>query len=275
MFRIVLAALALFCFAAPAGGQAPSAPAATAAAKPAVQRLPAKTEALAKSPGPPESGRCQLGIIPIVGILFQVQKIGFTIFGNEYHRVRVDDWAFDDLVVSRVRTAAPGQGVRRILFARDELARHRKSGSLFRNINAELKDFVQHVSAGANCERYIVVHLHNSEIFNSYEVAHGMGIINVASPIQRRTYLFALSYIRIYDGQTFEILKQGAASTGDEPLVSFLLRTTPFRGPKQELDEAAFPTNPADAATNPTFREGVRALLKASLDKTLPALLAQ
>jgi hypothetical protein len=35
-----------------------------------------------------------------------------------------------------------------------------------------------------------------------------------------------------------------------------------------------FPDRPADAAANPVLRDGVRSMLTASLDKTLPALLA-
>jgi hypothetical protein len=274
MFRIVPVAFALFCLTSSAGALAPSAPRMTAPSKLAIQRPSTNSQALTRSPRPLESGHCQLGVIPIVGIVFHVQKIGFMVFGNEDHRVRVDDWAFDDLVAARVRAAARGQTVRRIRFAREELARHAHKGAPFRNFDAELKDFIRYVAAGSNCDRYVVVHLSSSRVFDSYDRADGMGIINVPSPIQRRTYLFALTYIRIYDGHSFDILKEGAASLGDEPRITFTLGTTPFRGPKREIAEDAFPARPADAAANRDFRDGARALLKASLDKTLPALLA-
>jgi hypothetical protein len=277
MVRSFAVAVVLSCLAASAGAQTESAPgiAATPAIGPAGNKLPPKNEASAKPPVAADSRRCQLGVIPIAGNQFAVQKVGFGIFGNEYTRVRVDNWGFDDLVVARVRAAAPGNAVRRILYDKKELQRGKQTGSLFRDINSEIKDFARDVSAGANCERYIVVHLDNSKVFDSPKWVHGMSIVNVGSPIKRRNYLFALTYIRIYDGQSFEIIKQGAASTGDEPLTSYLLRLTPFRGPKRELDEASFPATPAQAVTDPVLREGVRALLATSLDKTLLAMLRQ
>jgi len=114
------------------------------------------------------------------------------------------------------------------------------------------------------------VQLHSSRIMKTSEFVHGMGIVNVGAPITRHNFLFAITYIRIYDGRSFEIIKQGATSAGDGPLMSQFM---PFQGPKQELDEASFPATPTEAATNATFRRRVRALLKASLDNTLPAML--
>jgi hypothetical protein len=182
----------------------------------------------------------------------------------------VSDWGFDDLVAARVRAAAPHFAVRRIIFAREELARHK---SPFSSFNVELKNFVRDVSAGANCERYVVVHLEGSKVFDSPESVFGLGIVNVPSPFQRRNFLFAITNIRIYDGQSFEVIRQDLASTGEESLVSNVLRFTPFRGPKRELDDASFPVAPLQATSSRVLREGVRALLAASLDRTLPALL--
>ena len=52
------------------------------------------------------------------------------------------------------------------------------------------------------------------------EFVHGMGIVSVGAPITRHNFLFAITYIRIYDGRSFEIIKQGATSADDEPLMS-------------------------------------------------------
>jgi hypothetical protein len=86
-----------------------------------------------------------------------------------------------------------------------------------------------------------------------------------------RTYLFALTHVRIFDGGDFSLIKQGAASADDESPLSTLMMAGPVRGPNRNVDE--FPAAPAEAANNPTCRDG--ALLTASLDKTLPALLAR
>jgi hypothetical protein len=270
MVRLFVVAFALSCLAASATAQSPEMPAGTP--KPAPRRPPPRTEVPEDRAGPGGSGHCQLGIIPIAGNDFSVQKIGFGGLGNEYARIKVGNWDFDDLVAARVRAAAHGRAVRRIAVAREELARH-KIGEALPDVDADLDEFVRDVSAGTDCERYVVVHLYSSRIMKTAEFVYGMGIVNVGTPIQRHNFLFALTYIRIYDGRNFEIIKQAATSTDNRSPTSQALRFTPFQGPKLELDDASFPAAPNDAAGNATFRRDVRALLKASLDSTLPAML--
>ena len=269
MVRFAAVAFVLAGLATSAGAQSPEMPT-TSTFEPAAKRLPPRTEALGNQPGPATGGHCELGIIPIAGNQFVVQKVGFGALGNETTRIRVDGWGFDDLVAARVRAAAPGHVVRRIAYARKELARHQQGQSPLPDIDDDINDFVRDVAAGADCERYVVVQLHSSRIMKTSEFVHGMGVVNVGAPITRHNFLFAITYIRIYDGRSFELVKQGATSAGDGPLMSQFM---PFQGPKQELDEASFPATPTEAATNATFRRGVRALLKIGLDNTLPAML--
>jgi len=270
MVRFFVVAFALSCLATSARAQSPEMPV-TSALEPAATKLPPKAEALKNQHGPTGSGHCQLGIIPIAGNQFAVQRVGFGMFGNETARIRVDGWGFDQLVAARVRAAAPGHAAQRIAYASAQLARLKQEGSPL--ADADPEEFVRDVSAGADCERYVVVQLHSSRIIDSSEFVNGIGIVNVANPIKRHNFLFALTYIRIYDGRSFELIKQGATSAGDEPLMSQVLRLTPFQGPKLELDEASFPATPTEAAANPIFRQRARALLKASLDHTLPEML--
>jgi hypothetical protein len=266
MIRFVAVAFALACLATSAGAQSPEMPT-TSTFEPAPKRLRPRTEAVGNQAEPTASGRCELGIIPIAGNQFAVQKVGFGTFGSETTRIRVDGWGFDDLVAARVRAAAPGHAVRRIVYARKELARYQQG---FPDTDDEINDFVRDAAAGTDCERYVVVQPHASRIMKTSAFVHGMGIVNVGAPITRHNFLFALTYIRIYDGRSFELIKQGATSTDDQPPMSQFM---PFQGPKMELDEASFPATPSEAAANPVFRKGVRALLKASLDNTLPAML--
>src|SRR5262245_36716397 len=66
---------------------------------------------IAKGPArtrPAETGPCQIGVIPIAGNLFLVEKFGPIKLTDTYERVSVDGWALDELVVARVRAAAPG-----------------------------------------------------------------------------------------------------------------------------------------------------------------------
>lgn len=276
MLRSFALVIVLSCFASPVWAQTQAAP--TTAAQtgvPAVKK-PAKARSSTKPAGPAEAGPCQIGVIPVTGNQFGVQKVGFTVFGNEYKDVPIGGWRLDDIVVARVRAAAPGFAVRKIAYASDAFARlEQPTGSLFRDTKAELSSILRQVSAGANCERYVLVQKSRGQFSNTNQAVEGAGIVKWGNPVKSRTFLFTLTRIQVYDGRTFEVIKQGAASTDDEALVSRVLLLNPIRGPNRELDEGSFPANPADAAANPAFRDAVRALLTASLDKTLPAMLRQ
>src|SRR5689334_18482186 len=113
MFRTLIAAFALACFAECAWAQTQPPPA--PAAKPAVRKPAAKSTTSAKPAGPADSGPCQVGIISEMGDQFVVQTVGFTVFGNERSEVPISGWGLDDIVVARVRAAVgPGVSVRRI-----------------------------------------------------------------------------------------------------------------------------------------------------------------
>ena len=133
---------------------------------------------------------------------------------------------------------------------------------------SNLKDFVRQVSAGANCDRYVMVHRHGGKrVF-------GIGIAKFEASLVNRTYLYALMYVRVYDGRTFELIKDGPARIDDEPFLSRAF-VNPIGGPYLVADDRSFPASREEAVANPTLREGVRALLTASLDKTLPVMLRQ
>jgi hypothetical protein len=270
MIRSLAVACVLSCLAAPAWAQTGTA-ATTAGApvtKPAVKKPAPKARTDAKPAGPAEIGRCQIGVIPIAGNLFTIQKLGPIALSDTYARAGAE-WGLDELVVSRVRAAAPGAAVRRIIFSREELARGNKPISIFRDRNSNLNDFIRKVTTGTNCERYVVVHRRGGG-----KSVFGIGIVKFASLIDSRTFLFALMRVQIYDGPTLALIKEGPALIDDESLLARAY-LNPVGGPYRALDERSFPASPAEAIANPTLREGVRALLTASLDKTLPAMLRQ
>jgi hypothetical protein len=270
MFRVLVVAFALSCLVQSGWAQTQPAPAATApAAKPPVKK-PAAKKAPAKPAEHADAGPCRIGVISDMGDQFTVQTVGFTVFGNERSEVPIVGWGLDDLVVARVRAAAgPGVTVRRIVHAKDAFSQLERSGSFFRDTKAELSNVVRQTAAGSNCERYVLVQKSRSQFSNLNQSVYGIGIVSWA----HRTLLFALSYIQIFDGQSFEMIKQASATTDDEPLISRALALNPIRGPNREVGSGAFPSIPAEAATNPALRDGVRALLTASLDSTLPAML--
>lgn len=263
MLRAVVIAIFVVC--APISSFAQTPPAALAA-KPTAKKPARQPEAAANSIRPAESGTCQIGVIPIAGNLFLVETFGLTTFTDTYARVAVDGWALDELVVSRVRAAAPKMSVRRIPYTREELASDRKPISLF-DSDANIREFARYVSRGANCERYVVVHRYGG---NQREF--GIGISK--HPFADKASLFAMMYVRVYDGQSFRLIREAPALITENTYIERVLHNS-LGGPSRQLDRGMFPDRPADAAANPVLRDGVRAMLTASLDKTLPALLAQ
>lgn len=201
-----------------------------------------------------ERGSCDIGVIPIAGNLFLVQR-----FGND--RVATEGWGLDELVVSRVRTAAPGRSVRRIPFTAAELLNDAQRPYSF--FSDKVKEFAQRIAGRIRCERYVVVHRHGG---NYREF--GVGISRYV--LFDKAILYAMMKILVYDGHTFELIGQAPASLKK----GSVKRTIGVpSGPAIELDLSMFPEKPADAARNPVLRDGVRALLTQSLDNTLPALL--
>jgi hypothetical protein len=272
MFRVLVVAFAVSCLAPCGWAQTQPAPAAAApaqATKPPAKK-PAAKKTSAKPVAPADNGPCQIGVISDIGDQFVVQNVGFTVFGNERSEVPTKGWGLDDLVIARVRAAAgPGVTVRRIAYAKDAFAELERPGSFFRDMKAELSNAVRQIASGSNCERYVLVQRSMSRFSNLNQSVRGIGVVHWVY----RTFLFALSHVRIYDGQSFEVIKQSAAATDDEPLVARVLMSNPIRGPNRELDKEAFPSNPAEATSNPAFRDGARALLTTSLDNILPAML--
>jgi len=269
MTRVVLACLLSFLVTA-ASAQAPSPPAKSAAAK---AKPVTKPKAAAKPTDQASAGPCQIGVIPLTGNEFGVQQVGFTAFGNEYMPVPVDSWGLDDLVVSRVRAAAGGRSVRRIAYAKDDLARMKESHSIFRDRDAEAREFVQRSAGKAGCERYLLIHKSGSQFSNTNQSVNGYGIVKWGHPLSQRVFLFALTFIRVYDGQTFEMIRRGNATLDDGPTISRVLMGTTIRGPNREIEDKSFPASATEAASNPAYRDGVRALLASSLDRTLPEML--
>src|SRR5207302_4166001 len=86
---------------------------------PAAKKSAPKAKTSAKPAA--DSGPCQIGVIPVIGGTFVVQKVGLMVFGIELTEVSTSGWGLDDLVVARIRAAAPGATVRKITAPRKGL----------------------------------------------------------------------------------------------------------------------------------------------------------
>ena len=278
MVRAFVVAFALSWLGAAALAQiAQNPPALATTGRPGAERGIRKTEADAALRGRPQRGACQLGLISIVGNKFWIRDLGPMQFQHELRWARAD-WDLDNLVFASVRAAAPGIAVRKIDYDKKELLRGAQNRGffdrLFYSLASDVRDFARTVASGTPCDRYIVVHRHYYPIDGRRESAAGIGVVRIHQPFASdRAYLYAVTYIRTYDGASFELLEEAAAATDHDGGPLDFSRPEPFRGPKREIDVASFPTSTEQAASSPMFRATIRSLLTASLDQTPPKVL--
>src|SRR5271156_4037311 len=73
------------------------------AQQPARPKTPAAVSDRPAKPNPADRRKC-VGVISTIGDKFALQKIGFTVFGNELNYVPIGSWQIDNLVVSKIST---------------------------------------------------------------------------------------------------------------------------------------------------------------------------
>lgn len=233
-----------------------------ASARPAVKRPAPKAASASRPATPAASGPC-VGVIPLVGDRLEVKKIGLTVFGNEYKAIPVD-WGLDDLIVERVRAAVgPGKVVRRISHPKGAFDSYRPGGVLFNKDEQSAALLAQHVGQ-PRCERYVVVTRSGAQYVGNQAI-NGIGVVNVGSPMLGKTYVHALVYINVHDGQSLAVLKRGRASINGN---DFLLGP-----PTRRLEDFSWPDSP-EAVMTPTVRAAAQSMLAEVLDKTLPGMMA-
>ena len=271
MIRVFVAACALSCLmgSAWAQGQPAATTPWTATVRPAIKKPAPKARVSAKPPAAADSGPCQIGVLSAIGDEFVVQRLGLTVFGNEYTEVPIEGWGIDDLVVARVRAALPGTAVKKIAYPRSAFASYdHPAPALFRNSADILTGIVRQIAANAGCERYLVVTKLNVQVDGTNQTHRGIGVLNrgIGSGAFSHTSLFADVDVNIFDGQTFAIQKKPFYFEGS--LKKALLGEF-GRDPLSKLDNDAFPEPATAAVASAMLRDHMRAWLTAVLDKKL------
>ncbi|MBR1176762.1 hypothetical protein JQ617_22625 [Bradyrhizobium sp. KB893862 SZCCT0404] len=225
-------------------------------------------------------GPCDFGVVVTTGDEFTVLTTGLTIFQYKTMVVPIPGWGLQELIFARTRAAIPaGVSVLRIPFnpakfpPRDE-SKDTLKDRLFHDPDAELAGYMREVVKGTNCRHYIQILNAVSPIGSSKYTVRGFGILNQDVVLGRRIFLYALAFIRIFDGRDFSVVRQSSALINmQHSLAVQRLLGKQLGGPYRELPAESFPARPEDAAADPALRDGVRAMLTESLDKTLPLLL--
>ncbi len=278
MVRVFVAACALLCLTASARAQAQ--PATTAAqsattVKPAAKKLAPKARISAKPPGAADRGPCQVGVVSVIGDELVVQRVGLTVFNNEYAEVPIEGWGIDDLVVARVRAALPNTTVKKIAYPKGAFAPYdHPAPALFRNARNELTAIVRQITANAGCARYVVVTKLTGQVDGTNQTHRGIGVLNrgIGSGALSHTSLFTDVDVSLFDGQNFAAHKMAFDLKGS--LTKGLLGEW-GRDPLSKLENDAFPEPATAAAASAILRDHMRALLTAVLDKTLAVSLKQ
>jgi hypothetical protein len=256
----------------PAWSQSPSTtatPATPQSGQPVAKKPAPKAKATTKPVVTTDSGACKYGVIVAVGEVFAVQKIGLTIFGNEYAEVPVS-WGLDDLIFTRTRAAAGGIPLRRIPYAKGTFdSYYHPQPSLFRNDRQDLAERVRQIAGNAGCERYYVFTRLKGQVQGTNQFIEGIGVLNRGVGLLNSTSLFANITLTVFDGDTFEIRK--APSINFEALMTRMAKSLVGYPNLNKIDDNAFPAPPDDAARSTILRDGSRNLLTDHLDKMLPA----
>jgi hypothetical protein len=251
----------------------PSAAAPTTApapAKPVAKKPAAKTNAGAKPSGPTDSGRCQVGVIVATEDAFSVQKVGLTVFGNEFTEITTK-WGRDDFIFNRVKAAAGATQVRRIPYPKGafDIFYHPQQRTLFRDTKGELMALIKQIAGNTSCERYLVIARAKGQLQGTNQELVGIGVLNRGVGVFEKSYVFAYLSINVLDGQTFEIGRNPHANL--EGALSRIAANLTKNENMHEVKDFKFPESPADAANDAALREGTRNLLAEYLDKYMPA----
>lgn len=275
MVRSFAVAAVLSSLAAPAWTQNQPAPEtavaekATPAIKPAAKKSSPKAKAAAKPTASADSGPCDLGVIAAAGSPTGLNKIGLTVFGNEYSEAPSDIWGIDDLVFARVRAAAgPGIAVRRIAYAKDAFEPYNNpEKKLFGDARENLTTIIRRIAGNSGCARYLVVTRFAGVLPGTNQSLTGVGFYT-QGPFGKAA-AFAFIRVAVFDGQTFAIR---------DPFGSFGARLSAVMSAMghQEFIRAAdteFPASPEAAAKDTKLRDVARALVAERLDRMLPEYL--
>jgi hypothetical protein len=232
-----------------------------------------KPKAPAKPAETAGAGPCGVGVIAATEDLFVVQKIGLTVFGNEYAVVPVS-WGLDDLTFARVRAAAGNTPVRRIPYDKATFdSYYHPKASLFRDRREELSNLVRQIAGNAGCERYVVVMRNEGQLDGTNQTLSGVGIFSRGVGIISYAYVFVYVGVIVVDGQTFEIRKGPAVTF--EGVMKHLADNVVDNEFLRKVDMSMFPATAADSANNAALRDTTREFLTKRLDKILPPYFAQ
>jgi hypothetical protein len=220
--------------------------------------------------GPAEAKESQakksVCLISEISQRFQLKKIGIMVFGNEEKTIPIPSWKLEDKIYAKAKALlAKNFQVKQLPAPYEVFQPLHEQGDLFRDKGAELQAMVRKVAAGSSCDFYLAITCGGSQVGSSNQYLTGLGVLEATNIFNDDREIYALSYMQVYDGKSFEVVKAERGQSDKDPFFEAI------RGPSQRIDGEAHASLQA-VADDPKTREIVWAQLERSLDLTLPEL---
>ena len=241
------------------------------AQQPARPKAPAAVAPQPAKPNAADSGKC-IGVVSAIGDTFSLQKVGITVFGNELNTVPINSWQIDNLVISKIGAfLSKAWTVRRISYPKGAFSSLDEQHAIFYDPEEDLKGIVRRVTSSTKCDHYVVVVKGLSRYGETNQFVHGLGIVKSGASFLTFDLIYALYWIRVYDGHTYEVIgKCGAITEQRNPLLQ-LVTAKSIGGPYLKVDRSWWPE--PGAAPNAMVKDGIRSLVEKSLNVTMPLIL--
>lgn len=228
----------------------------------AKEAKPAKSPAAAAT-----AGKKTVCLITEATHRFNLQKVGLTVFDNEFKSLPIESWKLDDKVYGKTKAIlAKDFAVKNIPATYEAFKPLQESRGLFSDTEGTRKSVIQKIASGSSCDFVLVVMGNSSQLGSTNQYVGGLGVLDHGNGIVGwYRFIHALTFFYVYDGKTFRELRNQRGESADSTLFKNI------HGPSIEIDEKQHASAQA-VADDPKTRDIVWRLLERSLELTLPQL---
>ena len=216
---------------------------------------------------PATAGKKTVCVVSEATHRFNLQKVGFTVFDNEFKSLPIESWKLDDKIYGKTKAIlAKDFAVKNIPATYEAFKPLQESRGLFSDTEGTRKAVIQKIAFGSSCDFVLVVMGNTSQLGSTNQYVGGLGVLDHGNGIVGwYRFIHALTFFHVYDGKTFQDLRSQRGESGDSTLFKNI------HGPSVEIDEKQHASAQA-VADDPKTRDIVWRLLEKSLELTLPQL---
>jgi hypothetical protein len=229
----------------------------------AKEAKPAKPAAAAAR----DAGKKTVCLITEATHRFNLQKIGLTVFANEFKSLPIDGWKLEDKIYGKTKALLGKDfAIKNIPATYEAFAPLREPGGLFRDTEGERAAVIRKIASGSSCDFVLVVMGNASQFGSSNQYVGGLGVLETGNEVfGYARQVHALTFFYVYDGKTFQVLRNQRGESEESTLFKAI------HGPSVEVDGEQHASMQA-LADDPKTRDIVWRLLEKSLELTLPQL---